>query len=236
MMRRFRHLGMAAVAASIALSGCVTDKSVGLAPGIEVTDLTTLPTPRTEAYYGLRPLETLEITVRQDESLNGTYVVDTEGNIEFPYLGVISAVGLLPGQLANRIEAALDPLYVIDPDVTVRSTLERRASISIGGQVANSGSLSALEASTLLRAVNLAGGTTDYAQLDDVLVFRTVGSERYIGVYNIGAIQRGNYPDPALYPDDIVMVGDSAAKRRLERILGLIPLAFSSIILVDRIR
>lgn len=234
MIRHIGRIGLLA-ALSILVAGCAIDRSIGTASNIQVTDLESLPVPRTDAYYGLRPLETVEISVRQDPSLDGTYVVDTEGNIEFPYIGRVPAAGLLPGQLSSRIESALDPRFVIDPDVRVRSTSEVQAVISIGGQIAKPGNFSVLSAPTLMRAVNLAGGTTEYAKLSDVLVFRTVANERYIGVYNIGAIQRGNYPDPALYPDDIVMVGDSPERRRLERILGFVPLALSSVVLLDRV-
>lgn len=232
--KHVRRIGLVLLC-SLSVAGCATDRSLALDPNIEVTDLTTLPAPRTSDYFGVRPLETLEITVRQDDTLNGTYVVDTDGNVEFPYIGVVHAEGLLPGQLARKIESALDPAYVIDPDVTVRSTLDRQPSISIGGQVNTPGNLSVIAAPTLMRAINLAGGVTEYAKLDDVLVFREVDNARYIGVYNIGAIQRGNYADPTLYPDDIVMVGDSPAKRRLQAILQYLPLAVSTTILVDRV-
>ncbi|MBB3034372.1 polysaccharide biosynthesis/export family protein [Alteriqipengyuania lutimaris] len=205
-----------------------------MAPQIEVTDLETLPTPSTESYYGLRRLDILEISVRQDESLNGTYTIDTDGNLEFPYLGSVSAAGLLPGQLADRIEGALSPRFVLDPDVIVRSTVDRHPTLSIGGQVNKPGNFPVDSTTTLMRAINTAGGTTKYAQLDDVLVFREVGSEQYIGVYNIGAIQRGNYQDPALYPNDIVMVGDSPARRRLETILQLLPALATASVLIDR--
>lgn len=233
-VKQFRRIGLVLIM-SLAAAGCASvDRSVAMAPNIEVTDLETLPAPRTSAYYGVRPLETLDISVRQDESLDGTYVVDTEGNVEFPYIGSVPAAGLLPGELADRIERALDPRFVIDPDVVVRSTFDRQPTVSIGGQIAKPGNLSVIAAPTLLRAINLAGGTTEYAALDDVLVFRQIGSDRYIGVYNIAAIQRGNYPDPALYPDDIVMVGDSPAKRRLQTILQILPLALTASVLVDR--
>jgi len=62
-----------------------------------------------------------------------------------------------------------------------------------------------------------------------------VSGRRYIGAYNIQAIQRGNYEDPAVYPDDIVVVGDSPNRRRLDSILRFAPLLSTSAILIDRI-
>ena len=72
-------------------------------------------------------------------------------------------------------------------------------------------------------------------KLDDVLIFREVDGRKYIGVYNLSAIYRGNYEDPALYPDDIVMVGDSPARRRAESLLQLFSLAITPVILIDRL-
>ena len=88
---------------------------------------------------------------------------------------------------------------------------------------------------SLLRVVNQAGGLADYANLDDILIFRTVGGQRYIGAYNIQAIQRGNYEDPRVYPNDIIVVGDSPNRRRLDNILRFVPLLSTSAILIDRI-
>jgi polysaccharide export outer membrane protein len=83
--------------------------------------------------------------------------------------------------------------------------------------------------------VNTAGGLSEFAKSDDVLVLRSVGDVTYIGVYNIEAIRRGNYPDPQIYADDIITVGDSPGRRRLQTILQLVPLLSTSAILVDRI-
>ena len=69
---------------------------------------------------------------------------------------------------------------------------------------------------------------------DDVLVLRTVAGQRYIGMYNIEAIQRGNYPDPELYPNDIVMVGDSPSRRRVANILQFSPIFAPLILLLSR--
>jgi polysaccharide export outer membrane protein len=51
----------------------------------------------------------------------------------------------------------------------------------------------------------------------------------------LAAIERGNYPDPRLYPNDIVMVGDSPGDRRLDNILQFAPLVTSAVILLDRV-
>ena len=67
-----------------------------------------------------------------------------------------------------------------------------------------------------------------------VLILRTVDGQKYVGLYNLQALQRGNYTDPMLYPEDIVMVGDSPARRRFDTFLQIFSLVSSSIVLIDR--
>ena len=83
---------------------------------------------------------------------------------------------------------------------------------------------------TLMRAVATAKGTTEFARLDDVVVFRTVGDRQMAALYNLGAIRRGAYPDPELYASDVVVVGDSPGRRLFRDILQAAPLITAPII------
>lgn len=220
---------------TLALGACASvDRSYGAADGISVTALTELPAPAS-TLPRFSPMGVVDITVAQDDTLSGTYVIDENGMLDFPLVGQIAALGLSPTQLAAVISSRLAGNFVIDPVVTVNTINATPPTISIGGQVSNPGTYPIANATTLMRAINSAGGFDDYAREDDVLVFREVGGQRYIGLYNMAAIMRGNYPDPSLYEGDIVMVGDNPGERRLERILQILPAVTSSIVLLDRI-
>ncbi len=223
------------LAAFLVLSACATDRTFGVAPGIEITQLDTLPEPRNEIFYTIGPQETLEIEVVGAEPLSGTYLTNEEGDIGFPLLGVVSLGGKSPSDASDLLAQALRGRYVLDPQVRVIPTEFPPPSVSIGGQVRRPGSYPAIGRPTLLRMVNQAEGLAQYAKLDDVLVMRTVAGQDYIGLYNLGAIQRGNYADPVLYPNDIVMVGDSPGRRRLDNILQFAPLVSSAVVLLDRL-
>ncbi|MCB2067841.1 MAG: polysaccharide export protein [Erythrobacter sp.] len=226
--------GMVALV-SLALGACASvDRSYGSADGISVTGLTDLPAPAS-TLPRFSPMGVVEVTVAQDETLTGTYVIDENGMLDFPLVGQIAALGLSPTQLAAVISSRLAGQFVIDPVVTVNPLNVTPPTVSIGGQVETPGTYPIANATTLMRAINSAGGFSDYARADDVLVFREVGGQRYIGLYNMAAIARGNYPDPALFEGDIVMVGDNPGERRLERILQILPAVTSSIVLLDRI-
>lgn len=205
------------------LSGCAIDRSIGLAPGISVTELEELPVPRGEISYVIGPQEKLAIDVVGAPTLSGTFLTDIDGTLSFPLIGTVDLVGKTPREASTEISDRLRGRYLLDPQVRVIPEEFPVPSISVGGQVKKPGSYPAVGRQTLMRAVNEAEGLTEFARIDDVLVFRTVEGQRYIGAYNLGAIQRGNYPDPLLYPNDIVVVGDSPERRRLETFLKLLP-------------
>lgn len=207
----------------IMLAGCATDRSVGLSPEVKLTDLEALPPPREGVSYVLGPQEKLEIFVVGAESLSGTYLTDVDGQLAFPLIGNVPVDGKTPTEAAELIADRLRGRYVLDPQVRVIPEEFPVPTISVGGQVRKPGSYPAIGKQTLLKTVNQAEGLTELAKQDDVLVLRTVEGQRYIGVFNIRAIQRGNYPDPEVYANDIVIVGDSPERRRLNMLLQVLP-------------
>jgi len=230
-----RGVKLALLCAFVSLAGCATDRTIGIAPDIEVTQLETLPEPRNEILYTIGPQETLEIDVVGAEPLSGTFLTNEDGDVGFPLLGVVPLGGKSPSEASRIIADGLRTRYIIDPQVRVIPTDLPPPSISVGGQVTVPGSYPAIGRPTLLRLINQAQGLADYAKLDDVLVMRNVDGQNYIGVYNLGAIQRGNYADPLLFPNDIVMVGDSPGARRLDNILQFAPVLSSAVVLIDRV-
>ena len=104
--------------------------------------------------------------------------------------------------------------------------------VAVDGEVKRAGAYPVVGRVTLMRAVALAGGTAEFAKLEDVVIFRTVGGKDYVGIYNLGAIRRGNYADPEVFPNDVVIVGDSPQRRRFNQLLMTVPALLSPIILL----
>lgn len=217
------------------LTGCATDRTFGEAYGIEIAELDELPPPGIENLYVIGPQEPLKIEVVGAERLSGVYLTDGQGRVSFPLVGLLNLNGLAPNEAADAIANVLRGSYLLDPQVRVIPNEIPPPTVSVGGQVNTPGEYPVLGRQSLLRVVNQAGGVAEYAQLDDVLILRTVGGQRYIGAYNIQAIQRGNYDDPTVYPNDIIVVGDSPSRRRLDNILRFAPLLSTSAIVIDRI-
>ncbi|MEP2735207.1 MAG: polysaccharide biosynthesis/export family protein [Erythrobacter sp.] len=233
-LAQLRRLALCVFAASL-LSACATDRTYGASSSVELTDLATLPAPQNSYNYVIGPQELLNVTVTNSELLSGPFLTDGAGQIAFPLVGTLNLNGMTPNEAARLIADNLRGDIVKRPQVNVIPEEIEELEFSVGGQVKKPGSYPVVNNLTLMRAMNIAGGQTEFSDLNQVLVFREVGGQSYIGVYNLKAIRLGNVADPKLYPNDVVMVGESAAKRRLETILEILPTVISSAILVDRL-
>jgi polysaccharide export outer membrane protein len=230
----FKSLFMLLVFGAL-LSGCSTTHPIGLASDVELTQLNELPVNSEPVAYKIRPFEPLEIQVFDSESLSGTYLPDENGRINFPLIGAVEAAGLTPATAAQAIESRLRGKYILEPQVFINPKEMQQPTISVGGEVKKPGTYRSVDSRSLLRAVYNAGGLSEYAKSDDVVIQRTVDGQKYIGVYNLTAIERGNYRDPVLFPDDIISVGDSPSRRLLQSVLTFIPLLTTTAILIDRV-
>jgi polysaccharide export outer membrane protein len=237
-MKRLKPV--AVVALACLLASCASGP-VGEDPSIEVASLETLPPPAAGDYAMpagvalIRPLDKLKIEVFGVEELGREINVDSDGTLEFPLIGSIAANGLTAGELAGAIEDGLRGPYVRDPQVTVAVLETPGQLITVGGEVGKPGRYPVVGSMTLMDAVAAGEGTSAAAKLTEVAVFRTVNGQRYIGLYDMKAIARGNYPDPQVYPNDVVMVGESQTRRFLSAVVGVSPLLTTAVILFDRL-
>ncbi|MHA6334535.1 polysaccharide biosynthesis/export family protein [Qipengyuania sp. CAU 1752] len=228
-------LRCALLALSVAsLSSCASPDPIGSAPGVEVAKLAALPAPHVNEGAIVRPHDSLQITVLGFEDLRRELTVDASGNFQFPLIGMVDADGRGPREISADISRRLRGDYVVNPEVIVDILEQPGRVFTVGGQVKKTGRYPILGTMSLLEAVATGGGTTDTAKLSEVLVFRTVEGQRYIGLYDLKAIQRGNYADPVIYPGDVIQVGDSPSLRRLQTITAFAPLIFTPLILIER--
>ena len=100
----------------------------------------------------------LEIAVFEDEKLNKTVRVSSQGNISLPLLGVIRVKGLTTGELEREIRDLLAEKYLQDPHVSVFIKEFRSQRISIIGAVEKPGVFEVSGEKTVLDMIGMAGG------------------------------------------------------------------------------
>ncbi|MBK6707769.1 MAG: polysaccharide export protein [Sphingomonadales bacterium] len=226
------------LAALSLLAGCAGPGALGGASNITVMQGSELPAPdRADLLsesrpYLIGPFDKLMIDVFGIEELSKKEVqTDASGRISFPLAGVIEAAGRTPAEIEDEIETRLRSRYVRDPQVTVNLQETVSQVITVDGQVKKPGLYPVIGKMTLMRAVATAEGTAEFAKLDDVVIFRTVNGQQLAALYNLKAIRRGNYSDPEVFANDVVVVGDLQARRLFRDALQLLPVLTTPLVI-----
>ena len=141
------------------------------------------------------------------------YFVDLNGNIEHHRLGIIHAEGLTKHELATEVKKRLtEPVELLtNPTVIIRYLNFR---VTVLGQVGKEGPVSVPgERLTILEAVGLAGGISDYGKKNNVRILREINGQRETGVIDLSSKNIFESPYYHLMQNDVVLV--EPTKQRL---------------------
>jgi len=158
------------------------------------------------------------------------YIVDLNGNIQHHRLGTFHAEGLTKDELAAQIKKKLtEPVELLkDPTVTIRYMNFR---VTVLGEIGGSGSISIPgERLTILEAIALAGGITDYGKKDNVKVVREIDGQRETGTINLSDDDIFQSPYYNLRQNDVLIIEPTKQKRNdaeQARIIQKISFAFT---------
>ena len=168
----------------------------------------------------VRPFNQGYYTAQTPSSTNASneerlYLVDSNGNIDFPILGTLSTTGksveTLKAELNERISH-----YVKNPVVTVRLA---NFKVTVLGEVARPGEYAIPEGkTTLLNALGLAGDLTMYGKRDDILMVRNengVITEERLNLLDANFI---NSPFFQLKQGDVIYVSANQTKEKVARL------------------
>lgn len=142
------------------------------------------------------------------------YLVDSEGNIDFPIIGKIvttdKTLEVLKTELTQRITA-----YVKSPTVTVRLV---NFKVTVLGEVARPGQYTIPEGqTTLLNAIGLAGDLTIYGKRDDILMVRNENGMITKERINLMDANFINSPYFQLKQGDVIYVSANQTKEKIAR-------------------
>ena len=158
--------------------------------------------------YKIGAKDLLDISVFGLEELNKTVRVSEEGKISLPLLGEIAVEGLTRAELEIKLSQLLEEKYLQDPQVTVFIREYQSKRVFLLGAVEHPGPYELLGRTTLLQVISQAGGLTNEAG-DEILVIRQLEDEegRSIKISIDDLILRGNTAlNIPLEPNDIVSI------------------------------
>lgn len=229
---------VACLALGVLFSGCASRLPLALDPAVTLAPQSVLPAPEAgdfllpERVFVLGPYDQISVAVYGVAELQRELQIDAGGRFEFPLIGTIDAGGRTAAELAREIEDRLRGRYVKAPQVTINLIEMSSHKVTVDGEVTKPGAYPVYGDMTLMRAVASAEGLSSFADREDVVVFRKVGGQRYAALYNLAAIRRGNYEDPRIYANDVVIVGQSASLRMFDRFARIVPLFTAPIIIL----
>jgi polysaccharide export outer membrane protein len=127
--------------------------------------------------------------------------IKEDGTITLPLIGAVKAAGKSTGELQNEIYNDYVPKYYVRLTVTVKSS---DRVYYVGGEVRAPNRQVYIGDTTLTKAIQTAGGMTDFANHHKVWLIRAANSQRIRVDYDKALENPAK--DPPVYPDDQVIV------------------------------
>ena len=156
----------------------------------------------------VRPFNLANITFSGDGQLVGrpsqqSYLVDADGNIDFPVLGSLKLEGLSRIQATSLIKGMLTE-YIKNPIVNIRTV---NFKVTVLGEVSRPGSYTIPnERITIIEALGLAGDMTIQAERKNVLVIREKDGKKTYNRVNMTSEDVFNSPVYYLSQNDVIYV------------------------------
>ena len=165
-------------------------------------------TPAKAGDYVIGAGDILEITTWKEIDLTRTEVlVRLDGKISFPLLNDLQAAGVTTGDLKRTIEDGLKK-YVAHPVVTVAVKSPTSQKFYVLGEVLHTGEYPLFKNMTVLQAFSVAGGFTQWASKDEIILLRRQEGKETIHRINYKDITRGRESgqNMIIQADDTIIV------------------------------
>lgn len=178
----------------------------------------------------LNPGDGIRVTFLDiSDKISGDYFVQPEGKLQLPYIGIINTTDRDFSIIKSQIISKYDSLYR-NPEITVLALYR----INIHGEVRNPGYYFVTETETLTGIIALAGGYTNAANLDNLLILR---NDKEIELDIESIIEEGNTAsDIGLQSGDQIVVPRSfwADPGRLSLVVSIIAALVTAVALFVR--
>jgi polysaccharide export outer membrane protein len=142
--------------------------------------------------YRLNPGDKLEITVWEEEKLKQEVVVLPDGTISFPLVRQhVTAAGKTTEELVGTLRSLLGQ-FIADAEINVRLIAAEGNRIYVTGEVTHPGAFVMTSPTNIMQALSMAGGLTEFAKKNDILVLRREVDGRTRSLpFEYGAVEDG---------------------------------------------
>ncbi|RXJ45955.1 polysaccharide biosynthesis/export family protein [Gelidibacter gilvus] len=140
-----------------------------------------------------------------------TYLIDYNGNIEFPVLGTLHIAGMTRIELTEMLKEKISE-YAKDPIINIRLV---NFTVTIIGEVGNPGTYTIQdERISLPEALGMAKDLTIYGKRQNVLLIREVDGKKKFAKIDLTSVNAISSPLYYLQQNDVIVVEPNKAKIR----------------------
>ena len=152
-----------------------------------------------------------DLTSATGRQVMQTYLIDYNGNIEFPVLGTMHIAGMTRIQLTNLLKEKIGE-YAKDPIINVRLV---NFTVTVIGEVSKPGTFTIPdERITLPEALGLASDLTIFGKRKDVLLIREVDGKKKFAKIDLTSVNAVSSPIYYLQQNDVIVVEPNNARIR----------------------
>lgn len=157
--------------------------------------------------YGVNAGDKLEIVVWKEQDLQRVVIVRPDGYFSFPLTGDIKAQGRTIDAISQDLTSRLSR-YIPDPVVSVAVNQTDGSRVYVIGQVNRPGEFPINRYVDVMQALAMAGGTTPFAQLNEILILRRDGTTQSALPFAYSDVAAGKklQQNVVLVPGDTVVV------------------------------
>ncbi|MCP5467579.1 MAG: polysaccharide biosynthesis/export family protein [Sinobacteraceae bacterium] len=159
------------------------------------------------AAYLVKPGDVLFISVWREEDLQIEALVSPAGRFSFPLVGELQAAGRSVTEIQNEIVERLET-YIPDAVATVMLRSIEGNKAYVVGKVNRPGPILMTSDTNVMQALSIAGGTAQFAGLDDIVILRGQGSDQTAIPFNYDEVEDGKHLEQniTLQAGDVVVV------------------------------
>jgi polysaccharide biosynthesis/export protein len=154
--------------------------------------------------YRIGPEDQLLISVWKNDAMTRSVLVRPDGKIALPLLNDVQAAGLTALELRDVLTTKLKD-FIPNPEVTVIVSDVRSLKVSVIGEVTRPGRYELKSWATVLDALALAGGFTQYASRSKIIILHPKGKSMEKIPFNYNEVS-GKQENFYLRNGDIVLV------------------------------
>ena len=155
--------------------------------------------------YRIGPEDNLTISVWKNDALTRTVPVRPDGKISLPLLNDVQAAGLSAQELRDVLAQKLGA-YMPNPEVSVIVTSINSFKVSLIGEINRPGRIELRSWTTVLDALALAGGFTQFASRSKIVILQPDGKGMKRIPFNYNKALDGEQENFYLRNGDIILV------------------------------